>query len=342
MPRILGLAAILTILTTLAITVLAPISAFASSTLVSSGPGPFGLAPEPTAAGHSSAYFELSIAPGRSGRDIVLLTNEGTTTERLKIGTAPGLTAQNSGSAFGGLSSRCAGSGCWVTGLPATVTLPGRTGKALGFKVTVPPGTKPAQYLAGITAELATPPAATTVGKKGNASASVIVIDQVTVGVAVTVGSRAHLRTALAVSAATAGWVGSTPRLYIPVQNPGQTFVKATGTVSCQRPGRTAHSYRVIMETVLPGGGAVLPVNAPGLSAGTMACTIRLDDGTSQPVVRSGPVTLAAATHTVMIHTANGDYSQLPASGGIPAWAIALMVLGVLILASLTVVLVRR
>jgi hypothetical protein len=327
--RILGLATIV------AITGLAPASALAAT-----GPGPFGLTPVATAAGMPRPYFNLTVAPGQATKDIVVVTNGGTTTVQLKIGTGAGVTAQNSGSAYYGLSARCTGAACWVTGLPTTVTLPPRTGKALGFTVNVPAGTEPAQYLAGITAELAARPAAAPAGTKGSASAKVIVIDQVTVGVAVTVGARAQLKTALAVSPVTAGWIGSTPRLYIPVRNPGQTFVKATGTVSCQPSGQSAHSYRVIMETVLPGGGAVLPVNAPGLRSGTMTCTVRLDDGTAQPVVRSGLVTLAAAKQVKLVHTANGVYTALPSSG-MPVWAIALMVLGGLILAALVVVVVR-
>jgi hypothetical protein len=319
-----------------AITGLAPASALGAT-----APGPFGLTPVPTSAGQPRPYFELTIAPGQSARDTVIITNGGTTTQRLKIGTGAGITAQNSGSAFGGLSAQCAGTGCWVTGLPATVTLAPRTGKALGFSVTVPAGTQPAQYLAGISAELATLPRAVSVGATGNASAKVIVIDQVTVGVAVTVGSRARLKTALAISAVTAGFVGSMPRLYIPVHNSGQTFVRATGTVSCQPPGRPSRSYRVIMETVLPGGGAVLPVNAPGLASGTMPCTVRLDDGASRAVVRSGIVTVAAPSHEVIIHTGIGVYSELP-DRGVPAWAIALMVVGALILAALTMLILKR
>jgi hypothetical protein len=312
-----------------------------ASALGATGPGPFGITPVPTPAGQSRPYFDLTIAPGRSARDVVVITNGGTTAERLKIGTNAGLTAQNSGSAFGGLSARCSGAGCWVTGLPATVTLAPRTGRALGFTVTVPAGTRRAQYLAGISAELATPPAAVAVGKKGKSSAKVIIINEVTVGVAVTVGSRARLKTALAISAVTAGFVGSTPRLYIPVHNPGQTFVRATGTVSCRPPGHPSRSYRVIMETVLPGGGAVLPVNAPGLGSGTMPCTVRLDDGASRPVVRSGIVTLAATSHEVFVNTGNGVYAQLP-DRGVPAWAIALIVMGALVLAALTRLILKR
>jgi hypothetical protein len=298
------------------------------------GPGPFGLTPEPTATGQLRPYFELTVPPGGSARDIVIISNEGTKTERLRVGTSPGITAANSGSAFGGLSGSCAGVGCWVTGLPAIVTLPPGTGRALAFRVAVPAGTRPAQYLAGITATFATPPRPISLGSRGKVSVHVVVVDQVTVGVAITVGSRALLRTALVVPAVTAGSIGSLPRLYVHVRNTGQTFVKANGTLSC-RVGGQDRSFRVVVDTVLPGDSAVLPVNAPGLSGGAVPCTVRLEDSAGRTVTWSGIVSVSAPAPAATIHTGSGAYSTLPESPGIPGWAIALMVIGALVLAGL-------
>ena len=72
-------------ITAAAITGLAPASAFAIS-----GPGSFGLAPVPTAAGQTRSYFDLSVSPGKSAKDVVLVTNEGTSTEQLTIGAGSG------------------------------------------------------------------------------------------------------------------------------------------------------------------------------------------------------------------------------------------------------------
>jgi hypothetical protein len=304
------------------------------------GPGPFGLTPSPTSAGQPRAYFKLTIAPGRSARDTAIVTNEGSTTERLKITVSEGVTAANSGSAFEAITGECAGASCWVTGLPVTVTLAPGVRKVLAFGISVPSRTRPGQYLAGITAESAGRPHAVTIGSNGKASARAIIIDQVTVGVAVTVGTPGRLKTALLIRAVSAGWVGSTPRLYIPVHNSGQTFVRATGNASCRAGGRR-HSYRVIVETVLPDGGAVLPINAPGLASGSLPCTVRLLDGAGPPVVWSGVVSLPAQTPARIFHPANGVYISLPEST-VPPWAVALIVIGALILASLLVLLVQR
>jgi hypothetical protein len=302
------------------------------------GPGPFGLAPAPTATGQLRPYFNLTIPAGESASDVVIIRNDGTGTERLRVGTSSGITAANSGSAFGGFSRTCAGVGCWVTGLPATVTLAPGTGLALGFRVAVPAGTPPAQYLAGITAVAAAPSRPVQVASHGHVSFRVVVVAQVTVGVAITVGSIARLRTDLAIPAVTAGSIGSLQRLYVHVRNTGQTFARASGTVSC-RVGGQDRLFPVVMDTVLPGGEAVLPVNAPGLGGGALTCTVRLRDDAGHAVDWSGTVRVATPARVRIIHTGVGAYSTVP-DNGVPAWAIALMVIGALVLAALVRVLV--
>ncbi len=305
------------------------------------GTGPFGLVPSPGPGGQPRPYFSLAIAPGGSATEAAVVSNEGRRRLRLRITVSRGVTALNSGSAFQPVTGRCGGADCWLTGLPRTVTLAAGERKALYFRVRVPAGTPRAQYLAGLTAEPAVRPRPVKVGSNGHASARAIIIDQVTNGVAVTVGSLARLRTAVRISPVTAGWVGSTARLFIPVRNTGQTFAQATGPVSCAQSGRR-HSYRVIMETVLPGGRAVLPVNAPGLAAGTIACAVRLRDPAGDRFTWSGQVRVPSRVRTRMVHVARGVYAALP-QNTVPPWAIALMIIGALILATmLAQILLRR
>ncbi|WP_370149044.1 hypothetical protein [Streptacidiphilus sp. EB129] len=148
------------------------------------------------------------------------------------------------------------------------------------------------------------------------------------------------MTTALDVSAVSAGWIGQAAQLSIPVSNVGQTFVRATGTVSCATSGRR-HTYDVIMSTVLPGDHAVLAVNAPDLTSGSTPCTVRLDDGTDHPVTWSGTVNLPHGAVTKLVHTSYGAYTALPDTTA-PPWAVALIVVGVLVLAALLALLVLR
>ncbi|HEY6278175.1 MAG TPA: hypothetical protein VIX86_17805 [Streptosporangiaceae bacterium] len=309
-------------------------------TAAGAGTGPFGLTPSLTAAGRPRPYFALAIAPGGLARDDAIISNEGTTTERLRVSTVAGVTALNSGSAFGGAGRGCLGPACWVTGLPAVVTLAPGSRRVLPFRVAVPAGTAPGQYLAGLAAEPALRPRPVRIGRAGRATARVVIVDEVVVGVAVTVGSRSQLRTVLSIGAVTGGSVGTTPRLYIHVHNAGQTFTKATGAVTCLAGGRH-RSYRVIMDTVLPGQGAVIPINAAGLGTGPVPCRLVLHDGAARPVIWSGTVDLPVPTPAVTLLTGRGVYTAVPRNT-VPPWAVALMVIGVLILAALGALLLRR
>lgn len=304
------------------------------------GTGPFGLIPSPLPGGQPRSYFQFSVAPGRSAQDTAVISNESSKTERLRIIMSRGVTAANSGSAYESVTGRCDRSTCWASGLPRTVTLAPGARRALSFRVAVPRGTRPGQYLAGITAESALRRRAVRLGSHGHASARAIIIDQVTVGVAVTVGSLARLRTGVRISAVSAGWIGTMPRMSIPVRNTGQTFVRATGSLACSQNGRR-HSYPVIMETVLPGGRAVLAVNARGLQAGSLPCSVRLRDTDGALFSWSGAVNLPNRKATRTLNTAKGVYVSLP-EDSVPPWAIALMVIGALIFASLMILLLRR
>src|SRR5204862_7897591 len=206
-----------------------------------------------------------------------------------------GVTAPDSGTAFTGYFQPCTGTGCWVTGLPATVTLAPGASKLMPFTVAVPAGAPPRQYLAGITAQPAVLPPAVQVGGNGKASAKAIIITQMTVGVAITVGSPWHLRTRLEIPAVTAGAQGPVPRLYVHVRNTGQTFTKATGTATCTVNGRRRR-FPVFAGTILPAGTAVLPVNVTMLRPGQPAlCTVRLRYGDApRRASWSGTVTIPA------------------------------------------------
>lgn len=73
-------------------------------------------------------------------------------------------------------------------GDPHVVTLGPGERRMFAFRVAVPRRTRPGLYLAGITAQSAAAPRSVRVGRRGHTSARAIVIDQVTVGAAVTVG----------------------------------------------------------------------------------------------------------------------------------------------------------
>jgi hypothetical protein len=102
--------------------------------------------------------------------------------------------------------------------------------------------------------------------------------------------------------------------------------------VSCTQSGKR-HTYAVSADTVLPGGQALIAVNAPGLATGaTVPCAVQIRYGKNQTVRWAGMVAIPALPSTHIVHTGTGTYTQVP-QAGIPGWAIALIIIGALLLA---------
>lgn len=315
-------------------------SALPAAAVGAGGNGSFSLTPAPDSDGKAVPYFTMTVAAGHSASAIVIVSNLGHETEKLKLSPSTGLTAANGGSAFSPTFRSCAGVGCWVTGLPVTVTLPAGTGERLRFTVHVPPGTTPGQYLAGLSAEPASRPQPVRVGSNGKSQAQGVIVEQVTVGVAVTVGSLPQLITRLQIPGVSGTAVGKTARLNILLRNTGQTFAHGTGTASCTVAGKR-RSFAVFASTVLPGDHAVIAVNAPGVPEGPrVPCTVRIDYGSRLTASWSGSVTVPVPPRTRIIHTGPGAYAVIP-SGGVPPWAIALISVGVLALAAAAALLLQ-
>ena len=307
-------------------------------------PGAFGIAPAPDSHGHVAPYFQITLAAGHSNVGTAIIRNQGGKTVKLRITPSTGTTAVNGGSAFSGSFHHCAGTGCWLTGLPGKLTLAANSQQRVNFTVRVPAGTAPGQYLAGISVEPAAPPRPVVVGSNGKASARAIIIDEVTVGVAVTVGSLPQLRTHLQITGVSAAAIGRIARLNISLANTGQTFAHGQGTASCSVAGKR-RSAPFFAGTVLPHQRAVIAANAAGVPEGTpVLCRIRIVYGTGQVASWSGSVTVPDPPKTRIVHTGDGAYSVVPVART-PAWAIALIVvagLAVAALVLLSVLLMRQ
>jgi hypothetical protein len=324
----------------LTVTVSPAEAAVAPTSSAPPAPGTFSVAPALTADGQARPYFQLSAAAGRSVLDVVAFGNTGQQTEVLRVGVTDGVTATNSGSAFGPLTSNCAGIACWVTGLPGTVTLAPHTQEEIEFEVKVPDGTRPAQYLAGITATPASVAVPAPVKNSGHGATQVTIVPRVVIGVAVTVGDLASLRTRTAVTGVTSGWVDGMVRLTVHVRNTGQRFAKGSGNLVCGT-GSVEHTFGLSMDTVLPGQGAGLPVNGTGLGQGSWRCTAQVKDSGGGTDTWAGAVTVASTRPAATKRVGRDDYVA-PDSPGIPVWAVVLMVLGGLILVSIWAVFLHR
>jgi hypothetical protein len=309
------------------------------------GTGEFSVSPQPKP-GVARAYFDLTLGAGQSHRDAVVVSNASASTLTLKVGASRGETASASGVGYDGAFAPCTGPACWISGLPATVTLAPGARKTLPFTVTVPAGTAPQQYLAGITVQPAVTPSPTSLGSHGGTSAQAIIIHQVNVGVAVTVGTLSELGAGLRITGIDSVAIGTMPRLLIGERNTGQIFLHAKGTAVCTASGKT-HTFDVSSDTVLPGQRAELAVNASGLPTGATAhCTVRLDYERGGTATHAAAVKIPAVKHVKVVQTAPGVFAEVPAAPGTPTWAIALIAVGgalvLVLLAAVAVLLLRN
>ena len=309
----------------------------------------FGATPVPTKNGVSRAYFTFTLQPGGLARDKIVVSNSSARPVTLSISVSNGTTARGSGGAFATGRSRCEGAACWVHGLPTRVVLGSHKLRVIPFTVRVPTGTRLRQYLAGITVQPATPPAATTLHSRGGIGANAIVIHQVNVGVAFTVGSLAAMKSRMEIVKVAPVGLGDLARLLIYERNVGDTFLKATGQAICVA-GKTRHAYPVSSDTVLPGDTTDLAVNTPGLPSGAnLRCRVTLAyPGASglvgAPADWRGTVQLPKLKKPHVVQTGPGSYAEVPKSH-VPRWAIALIAAGgalVLALIVVIVVLLRR
>jgi hypothetical protein len=304
--------------------------------------GQFGLAAEGGQDGRPPpSYFQLAVAPGHAVTATLIVANLGQRTRTLALRHAIGVTAGNGGSAYLPSSGRCSGPACWVTGLPSRVTLPGGYKELVDFTVRVPRGTRSGQYLSGIAAGATARPKPVGLGSNGASSAQAIVLDSVTIGVAITVGDPASLVSRLSVRNVQGMDEGRVARLNISLYNTGETFAKGTGRAACQA-GRRWKSYPVYAGTVLPRDHALIAVNAPGLPEGvTTRCLIHIGYGEGHVVSWFGRVTIPGAPAGRVVRTGNGAYA-LVSQNGIPGWAMALIIIGLLILAGISFLLYRQ
>jgi hypothetical protein len=323
------------------VALLAGFPLLAAGAIGTGGAESFGLNPAPLPDGRSESYFNLAAGSGQSATATVILSNLGHKPEKLQLSQSLGVTAANGGIGYSDASSPCSGPSCWLAGVGRTVTLSPGTRDRIPFTVRVPAGTPRRQYLAGISAELAAKPKATKVGRHGKTTAKAIIVEQVTVGVAVTVGNLSQMRNQLEIPSVSGQAIGTMPRLNVALRDTGQTFSGGTGQASCTAAGKT-HSFRVATNTILPGDRAQIAVNALSLQEGTtVPCVVRIHYGHDQTVRWSGMVTLPKAPVTKIVHTGPGAYSVIPQNTGIPGWAIAVIVVGGVAIAGVAVLLIR-
>ncbi len=267
----------------------------------------FAAQPISLATGAISTDYAPSILAGKAQAEGVQLSNKSGAALTLQLSAATGATAAASGDAYVGAFGPCSGTGCWVQGLPASVTLRAGTTQTASFTVAVPTGTADGQYLA-----------AAAIRSAGNSAS------QVNLRITITVGATATVSNQVVLTKITAATTHSAATLYLTEHNTGRSIARAAGTVACATGATITNAttatktftYQFSSADVLAGDTATLPVPASGLPLGTtVTCRAQL----------TGAGTLTATMH---VPGAAGSGLRLTSTELIALIAVVVLVLG--------------
>jgi hypothetical protein len=226
--------------------------------------------------GHALGYFDYYLAAGGRISGALAVYGEDTKPITLDVYASNGVTSPNSGDAYvGDPSHPCSATGCWITGLPGKITLSYRERRIVTFTVDIPADAADGQYLAGVTIQPASLPKLHQTGAPGGES---VLVHQVTIGVAVSVGT--GFTRELVIPDVTGTRIGNDPAVIVEERDTGRGFEHPVGAITIETP-HYDYPFRVASGTVLPGGQAGLRVLAPGVTPGSYAASVylRYDDG---------------------------------------------------------------
>ncbi|MCU1389605.1 MAG: hypothetical protein JWL72_2943 [Ilumatobacteraceae bacterium] len=226
--------------------------------------------------GTPASYFALSAAPGITIDEVLLIANPEEQPCNVSLAATYGQTATNSGDTYPPIApGTCQRVGCWMTGLPATVTVPASSRVTVPFQVTVPAGTLPGQYLAGVLARPVGTPSIDATAAADQPQVGAAVTTSVGIGVAITVPGA--LQPSLTIAQVTVDTKADAPLLEIVVRNTGNTWEHPSAGAEIDLGGSAGPvKVEVGANTILPGDSATLTVRVPGSTSGTHATNVTL------------------------------------------------------------------
>lgn len=289
-----ALSAALLVLGATAVTVVAvPVPAAAQAT----GSGCLTVHAGPQAPAAGASYFQLRVAPGQTVTQLLVLANPQGYQCRVELDASYGKTAINSGDTYPLVEHGCWRTSCWLSGLPATVTLPARSRVDVPFRVTVPAHAGPGEYLAGILAR----PGGSPRSPPRPLGSTVGAVVKTSVGIGVAVVVPGPLRPRLSIPSVTLGTSGGVPVLSVVERDNGNTWEHPVGGATIvSGPGRPLR-LGLSSSTVLPGDSATLTLGVAGAPRGAHPTRVVLwyADRTKQAVwhgVIDYPITKVASS----------------------------------------------
>ncbi len=223
--------------------------ALAPDMAIAAAIGGFGVQPVHT--NHNRGYFLFRMRTGAAHTGYLEAFNSGKQPLTLRVYAVDGLTGVTSGVVYANHADRVAGAGAWLRPSTRRVVLAPGTRKRVGFRLRVPAGTRPGDYLAGFALENAHP--ATSAGRF-----QVKEVVRTVVGVEVVVPGPARARIRLGAVGLKALPGTTASAVTVPLTDTGRLLCKPVLTVSVAGRGvRRTETHA--LDTVLPGDRIAYP-----------------------------------------------------------------------------------
>jgi hypothetical protein len=263
------------------------------------------------------AYFEETLEPGETKKLKVALGNAGEAPARARTFVADAYTLVNGGFGVKNGDQPVSGTTTWLDYPDEILELPARQKIERTFKVTVPEGTAPGQYIAGLVLQTADP-----IAIQGTDMLRQIIRKAIAVFITVP----GPVSPEMTIGQASVRQTGSATSLLIEIGNPGNVLLKPTGTVTMTtRSGDPVLTAPIEMGSVYAETSTSIELPIPTvLSPGDYVVSVELSDeatgvSAAEPVLSLtviDPSTIAAAP-PVTIESMTVDPSRDPASGGL-------------------------
>jgi hypothetical protein len=227
--------------------------ALAPDMAAAAGVGGFGV--QPLQADHNRGYFVFRMRAGSARTGYLEAFNTSEESLSLRVYAVDGLTGVTSGVVYGDRADRVAGAGAWLEPSAPQVALGPGGRQRMGFKLQVPSGTAPGDYLAGFALENANP--ATSGGRF-----QIKEIVRTVLGVEVIVPGPAHAQIHLGAVALKALPGTAASAVTVNLTDTGQLLCKPVLTVSVLGGGVQLTATRAL-DTVLPDDSIAYPFAWP-------------------------------------------------------------------------------
>jgi MYXO-CTERM domain-containing protein len=295
-----------------------------------------------TPIGQHGQFFELTMAAGQAQRLSVEVGNFGPAEVRARTYAADVYSIVNGGFGAALFGAQLTGTARWLDYLTRELTLKPGGASRIDFRVQVPKGTPPGQYVTSLVAESVQP------AQGGAGSVAINQVNRVAIAVAIRIPGPSH--PVIEIGAVSYKFAAGTSFVSFAVANPGNVHLKPTGELIVRDSAQTEiFRSAVAMDSVYAGTATRLETAlAQPLGPGVYCAELQLTDAAtkSRATASCQSFTVTAAAETGGLGGAGSaatpvGQAAIAADGSQPALPLDIIALP-LALAALLLLLARR